>query len=303
MPQSLENAFREALGEIGALLSEKAGADVTVSMTVDEARSVEELVPVLTGAMQLPFSLGEATEHNAVLLTPQLTAFVLAAEDPSSLPDELTDDSKAVVGELASKIAEQVATASGAASPQVGEPDFGAAELGAGLSAAEKVAEFGFATQGGLEIQFWVLGSPEIAGQAGEAGETAAGEAEPADAATVETQLQADEAEKAEFVPFDRSAAGAPAPSQSGIDLILDVPLEISVELGRVSMLIKDILSLAPGSIVELGRTAGEPVDLLVNGRLVAKGEVVVIEDNFGIRVTEIVSPADRIAQASDLAS
>lgn len=81
-----------------------------------------------------------------------------------------------------------------------------------------------------------------------------------------------------------------------GIDLILDIPLEATVELGRARLLIKDVLELTSGSIVELDRIAGEPVDLLVNGRLVAKGEVVVIEDNFGIRVTEVVSPADRLA-------
>jgi flagellar motor switch protein FliN/FliY len=99
--------------------------------------------------------------------------------------------------------------------------------------------------------------------------------------------------------------AGSPFPSFSapqesmmprGMELILDIPLDVTVELGRVRMLIKDVLELSSGSIVELDRVAGEPVDLLVNGRLIAKGEVVVIEDNFGIRITEIISPADRVA-------
>lgn len=87
------------------------------------------------------------------------------------------------------------------------------------------------------------------------------------------------------------------------MDLIMDIPLDVSVELGRVQMLIKDVLELATGSIVELERVAGEPVDLLVNGQLIAKGEVVVIEDNFGIRITEIVSPADRIHGVSKRAA
>ena len=86
------------------------------------------------------------------------------------------------------------------------------------------------------------------------------------------------------------------APLSRGLELIMDIPLDVTVELGRVRMLIRDVLDLASGSIIELDRVAGEPVDLLVNGRLVAKGEVVVIEDNFGIRLTEIVSPADRVA-------
>ncbi len=80
-----------------------------------------------------------------------------------------------------------------------------------------------------------------------------------------------------------------------GMELILDIPLDVTVELGRVRMLIKDVLELSSGSIIELDRVAGEPVDLLVNGRLIAKGEVVVIEDNFGIRITEIMSPSDRV--------
>ena len=77
--------------------------------------------------------------------------------------------------------------------------------------------------------------------------------------------------------------------SQENISLIKDVPLEVTVELGRTSKAISDILDFAPGTIIELDKIAGEPVDVLVNGKLVAKGEVVVIEENFGVRVTEIL--------------
>lgn len=79
------------------------------------------------------------------------------------------------------------------------------------------------------------------------------------------------------------------------LDLILDVPLQISVELGRTNKTIKEILSFAAGSIIELDKLAGEPVDMLVNGKLFARGEVVVIDENFGVRITDIVSPIDRI--------
>ena len=78
--------------------------------------------------------------------------------------------------------------------------------------------------------------------------------------------------------------------SQENIALIKDVPLEVTVELGRTSKAISDILDFAPGTIIELDKIAGEPVDVLVNGKLVAKGEVVVIEENFGVRVTEIIN-------------
>jgi flagellar motor switch protein FliN/FliY len=80
----------------------------------------------------------------------------------------------------------------------------------------------------------------------------------------------------------------------SGLDLIMDVPLRVTVELGRTRMQIRDVLDLGKGSVVELDKLAGEPVDMLVNGKLIAKGEVVVIDENFGIRVTDIVSPVER---------
>ena len=76
---------------------------------------------------------------------------------------------------------------------------------------------------------------------------------------------------------------------QENIGLIKDVPLEVTVELGRTTKSISEILDFSPGTIIELDRIAGEPIDVLVNGKFVAKGEVVVIEESFGIRVTEII--------------
>jgi flagellar motor switch protein FliN/FliY len=79
------------------------------------------------------------------------------------------------------------------------------------------------------------------------------------------------------------------------LDMLLDVPLEVNVELGRTRMTIQDLLQLGPGSVIELDKVAGEPLDILVNGRLVARGEAVVVNDKFGIRITDIVSPQERI--------
>jgi flagellar motor switch protein FliN/FliY len=78
---------------------------------------------------------------------------------------------------------------------------------------------------------------------------------------------------------------------RGGLDMLHDVEMEVSAELGRTRMSVRELLSLSPGAIVELDRAAGSPADLLVNGRLIARGEVVVIDENFGIRITEIVSP------------
>ena len=92
----------------------------------------------------------------------------------------------------------------------------------------------------------------------------------------------------ASFSPFAQDVNAMQ--SQENISLIKDVPLEVTVELGRTSKAIADILDFSPGTIIELDKIAGEPVDVLVNGKLVAKGEVVVIEENFGVRVTEIIN-------------
>lgn len=84
--------------------------------------------------------------------------------------------------------------------------------------------------------------------------------------------------------------------STKNIDLLLGVPIKVTVELGKTQMLVRDILKLSQGSIVELDRAAGGPVDLLVNERLVARGDIVSIEENFGIRVSEIIGPVAAIA-------
>lgn len=90
-----------------------------------------------------------------------------------------------------------------------------------------------------------------------------------------------------QFQPF--TEMNNPLLRTENIDLLLDVPLEVTAELGRTSKSIKEVLDFAPGTIIELNRLAGEPVDVLVNGKYVAKGEVVVIEETFGIKVTEVI--------------
>jgi flagellar motor switch protein FliN len=83
------------------------------------------------------------------------------------------------------------------------------------------------------------------------------------------------------------------------LDFILDIPLEVSVELGRTTMLINDLLQLGQGSVVELNKLAGEPLEILVNHRLVARGEAVVINEKFGVRITDIISSTERVKQLS----
>ncbi len=100
-------------------------------------------------------------------------------------------------------------------------------------------------------------------------------------------------AHPAEFQQLSVSASEGRA--QGNIDLLMDVKMPIAIELGRTEMPISEILTLGPGSVVELDKLAGEPVDLLVNGKIVARGEVVVVDENFGVRITMLMSPQERL--------
>jgi flagellar motor switch protein FliN/FliY len=101
--------------------------------------------------------------------------------------------------------------------------------------------------------------------------------------------LKAPDFKKSPTQPID-------APAQS-LDFILDIPLKVTAELGRAKMPIREILQLAQGSVIELSKFAGEPLEILINDKLIARGEVVVVNEKFGIRLTDIISPIERIEQ------
>ncbi|MCB0393634.1 MAG: flagellar motor switch protein FliN [Bdellovibrionales bacterium] len=86
-------------------------------------------------------------------------------------------------------------------------------------------------------------------------------------------------------------------PGTENLELILDIPLRVTVELGRTRMLVRDLLNLGQGSVIELSKLAGEPMEILVNDKLIARGEAVVVNEKFGVRLTDIISPTERIEQ------
>lgn len=137
----------------------------------------------------------------------------------------------------------------------------------------------------------------------------AAAEDDPWGAALAE-QTEAEDAQKKAVMPDeegisakaaqatifkDLSSSDLQTNTPNDIDFILDIPVQLTVELGRTKIAIKNLLQLAQGSVVELDGMAGEPMDVLVNGCLIAQGEVVVVNDKFGIRLTDIITPAERI--------
>jgi flagellar motor switch protein FliN/FliY len=120
----------------------------------------------------------------------------------------------------------------------------------------------------------------------------------PAPAASEVTEVP-EQVSTPSFANFSPTTAGGPA---GDINMILDIPVQLTVELGRTRIPIKNILQLAQGSVVELDALAGEPMDVLVNGYLIAQGEVVVVNDKFGIRLTDIVTPSERMRRLSKAA-
>ena len=108
---------------------------------------------------------------------------------------------------------------------------------------------------------------------------------------------QGDEYEPAEFKDLNNNgkSAGQLATTDTNLDVILDIPVTLSMEIGRTELPINNLLQLNQGSVVELDRLAGEPLDVLINGTLIAHGEVVVVNEKFGIRLTDVISPAERV--------
>ena len=121
-------------------------------------------------------------------------------------------------------------------------------------------------------------------------------EAKPAAEVADEFAAAAEQVAPANFTNFLPTPNNMPS---GDINMILDIPVQLTVELGRTRIPIKNILQLAQGSVVELDALAGEPMDVLVNGYLIAQGEVVVVNDKFGIRLTDIVTPSERLRRLS----
>ena len=120
-------------------------------------------------------------------------------------------------------------------------------------------------------------------------------EVEPSTDTTLEEMAAAMEMEAQTQTPPPLAVPEDSQESETNLDRILDIPLQLSAQLGSTKMLIKELLQLGPGSVVELDKLAGEPLEVLVNNKLVARGEVVMVNEKFGIRLTDVVSPTERV--------
>ncbi len=266
-----------------------------------------------SGAAGVKLALsGAASGGGALLLNERdacLIADLMIGQDGSNPPESLTDLHLSAVSEVGSQVSSALAGALGSAlgkkvSAQASELevlDQAGVQALSGTVGGEAVAvEIGVTLEGFPAFPLLLLLAPGVAQglastSAGPAAAPAAGGGftatagfpgggQPGGPTTVQP------AQMAPMPPSNYAGGG------NNIELIMDVPLQITVELGRTHKTVREILSFGSGSVVELDKLAGEPVDILVNEKPIAKGEVVVIDENFGIRITEILGPRERIA-------
>ncbi len=269
---SQETGTRLAAG-LGALLTSVAGR---ATASFREPRSVEGLASLPGPLVALTFRLTKGLSGSAAVVLPGPTAMalvrVLLGEDPAGAPESPGPDEQDALGELANQVAGVVATAMG---------EVVGASVGFEAPAAQWLPAGGRALQTGADALAAML-SIGFGEQSAEAFVVLPRAAAPAKSVPVAADLP----------PLPESPGRK---NGNGIELLLDITLPVTVELGRTRMMIRDILHLAPGSVLELDKMAGEAVDILINDKSIARGEVVVIDENFGVRLTSIVTPSERV--------
>lgn len=295
---ALQESMVSLLDALGLALSEGIGQLITVVNPQVSMQTVDSVMETVGETIQITFSFTEIGNQESVLAFPLDQALAIyGAISGNTPPSEMTEEINDSLSEILKGTIRGLGIALGNALGKIIQLDKSAVSHGpltlpTAFAMTGEVVQIVFIVQMMDETEFkmYLFLTPEIARgmnlQSSASKDTS--QTQQIDSMNVATAPRQDV-----FQPFDVHSVSEELPR--GIDLIMDIPLEATVELGRKEMLIKDVLALSAGSIIELERVAGEPVDLLVNGKLIARGEVVVIEDNFGLRLTEIVSPADRL--------
>jgi flagellar motor switch protein FliN/FliY len=322
---SLENFFASTTGSLSSNLSTMTGNNVALSgphaSSVNRDNFLTQLPDMVT-VINVNFTSGFPGEHAFIL--PEDTAKAVAALMTKEEDIQLDEMAMSVIGEVASQmVGTQITSLTdktknksiAAASPTAANVPKATAALPAGDFA---VMTYQLDLGDGKSHQMWEVLGPSVAsdisnglngGGSGAAPAMAAGGMGMGQMPNMGmgggmpnmgmgmqggmSNLGPSNVQQVQFPNLSHPRLG---PHESGnIGLIMDVSMEMTVELGRTRKLIKEILGMGEGTIIELDKLAGEPVDILVNHKLIAKGEVVVIDENFGVRVTEIVSPMERI--------
>jgi len=319
---SLEKFFSSTTGALSSNLAALTGTTVTLVGPEVQATSRDNMLTLLPGMVTVVntnFTSGFPGEHCFIFSEESAKAIASLMTKESDI--QLDEMAMSVIGEVVSQIAGTQITALtdktgnksiASASPTAANVPKAAAALPAGTFA---VMTYGLDMGDGLSHQIWeVLGpSPAADISSGLSGKAQAAPAGMGGGMGMQNMggmgmqgmnmggmgmgqggnIGSANVQPVQFPNLMQPRLG---PHEAGnIGLIMDVSMEMTVELGRTRKLIKEILGMGEGTIIELDKLAGEPVDILVNHKLIAKGEVVVIDENFGVRVTEIVSPMERI--------
>jgi flagellar motor switch protein FliN len=274
-PQVPRDTAQRLVLSVERLLSSLGG---TVSAALVDTRGVESLRALSGPVAALQCRVTRSAAGEAALVIPGAAAIGLArlllGESSEGVGASPSADEEDALRELANQAASGLSTALG---ELLGKP--------VGFEAPT----FSWHPGGGAELPTWTDGVGIVM-------QVSLG------SSTVEASLVVPRAAVAPAPPpvmeatLPPLAEKAPRKNGNGMEMLLDISLPVTVELGRTRMMIRDILHLAPGSVLELDKLAGEPVDILINEKSIARGEVVVIDENFGVRLTSIVTPSERVA-------
>jgi flagellar motor switch protein FliN/FliY len=308
--QKLQAVGALAAQGMGETLNSLLGREVQVHFANVESMPPADVVSALAGSYFISsFGLMGSMSGVGFLTTREKDASIIAdlliGQDGTNAPEKMTELHLSAFGEVVNQLGEAFAQAvqkslGAKVSIQAGEMssqetagiESSLKQLGASIT----VFSFGLSSQGLLAGDIYFYLSESTANQLSDVAVKPA--AKPAASVQSGAPPQATPTRSGGVVmqqQLENDFSGAPKVG-GNIALLMDVPLKLTVELGRTTKLVKEILALAPGSVVELDKLAGEAVDILVNEKLIAKGEVVVIDENFGVRITEIINPEERLS-------
>jgi flagellar motor switch protein FliN/FliY len=286
-------------------LSTMTGATVTLKgpeVAGSNREALVEKLPDMVTAVKADFNAGFPGEH--LFLFPEDAAKAIAALMNKEENIELDAMAMSVIGEMVgTMVGTQITTLTGKTGNKsianVAPEAVNIPKATAALPSGEfQVAEYRLDLGDGVSHQVWEVYGPAAASEIAKA-LTPAQASKPAQAAPAANAGGFGGPSNLQSVKYPNLTPHPTAQEAGNIGLIMDVYMEMTVELGRTKKLIKEILGMGEGTIIELDKLAGEPVDILVNQKLIAKGEVVVIDENFGVRVTEIVAPMERMTDLS----
>ncbi len=301
--ENIKNALTQAANNAAGTLGGLLGREVTLSPNSTSAGGASDVASRLQGAIvHVSFSIGGDTDGHGLLAFEEKAAGLMAelmiGGDGTSAPETLSELHLSALAEVGNQFANAFVEGLGQATGKSlqGTPTdltpgqaSDLALVAGSLGTEMVISEFDLSIEGGLPSSLLFVIDGALAQALG--AKSSGASFNPSNAfggGSMNTPV-------VQSAQMSQLTGVAGTQGAGNMELLMDVPLQVTVELGRTSKLVKEVLALGPGSVLELDKLAGEPVDILINEKPIAKGEVVVIDENFGIRVTEILSPKDRI--------